>query len=131
MKVVKRKDVETFPIFEEISGGIIFSSDRVMFLLVEIPPRGVVPEHSHPHEQMGICLKGKAEFISGDKKVIVDEGTFYWIKPGEKHSVVSLVDEPSLFLDVFNPPREDYIEKFKKFSETSVSYTHLTLPTKA
>ncbi|KYH41684.1 MAG: hypothetical protein AYL32_003840 [Candidatus Bathyarchaeota archaeon B26-2] len=111
MKVVKGKDVRAFPIFGGVSGRVVFSSDRVMFLLVEIPPRGVVPEHSHPHEQMGVCLKGRAEFISGEERVTVEEGTFYWIRPGERHGVVSLVDEPSLFLDVFNPPREDYLEK--------------------
>lgn len=113
MKVVKGSDLREFPIFRRVSGKIIFSSDMMMFLLVEIAPGGTVPEHSHPHEQMGICLNGKAEFRSGEEKTLVEEGTFYWVKPGEKHSVVSLVDEPSLFLDVFSPPREDYIEKNK------------------
>ena len=111
-------DLRDFPIFEDVLGRIVFSSDRVMFLLVKIPPRGTVPEHSHPHEQMGVCLKGKAEFrIEGKKKIICEE-MFYWIKPCEKHSVESLIDEPSLFLDVFNPPREDYIEKAKKHIQT-------------
>ncbi len=118
MKVVKVSDLIGFRIFEGVMRKIIFNSDRVMFLLVEIPPRGTLPEHSHPHEQMGICLKGKAEFRSGREKVIVDEGTFYWIKPEEKHGVASLVDEPSLFLDVFNPLREDYIERVKKLGES-------------
>lgn len=117
MKVVKRSDLREFSIFGEISGRIVFSSDNVMFLLAEIPARREVPEHSHPHEQMGICLKGRAEFRSGKEKRIVDEGMFYWIEPEEKHSVVSLVDEPSLFLDVFNPPREDYIERLKELDE--------------
>lgn len=114
MRVVKSSDLKAFPIFNEISGKIVFNSDKVMFLLVEIPPRGIVPEHSHTHEQMGLCLKGKAEFISGKETMLVDEGMFYWIKPEEKHGVMSLTDETSLFLDVFNPPREDYIERFDK-----------------
>jgi quercetin dioxygenase-like cupin family protein len=114
MRVVKSKDLKPFPIFNEILGKIVFNSDKVMFLLVEIPPRGIVPEHSHTHEQMGLCLKGKAEFISGKEKRLVDEGMFYWITPEEKHGVISLTDEPCLFLDVFNPSREDYIEQFEK-----------------
>jgi len=68
MKVVKGSDFRGFPVFGDVSGKIIFSSDRVMFLLVEIPPGGTVPEHSHPHEQMGICLKGKAELRSGKER---------------------------------------------------------------
>ena len=114
MKVVKSTDLQEFTLIGEIVGKIIFSSDKVMFLLARIPPRGIVPEHSHPHEQMGVCLKGKAEFKSGEEKKTVEEGMFYWIEPWEKHSVTSLADEPSLFLDVFNPPREDYLEKAKK-----------------
>jgi len=114
MKIVKVGDLKRFPIFGDISGRIVFSSENLMFLLVEIPSRGKVPEHSHPQEQMGICLKGIAEFRSEEEKAIVEEGLFYWINPGENHSVVSLTDEPSLFLDVFHPPREDYLEKAKR-----------------
>ncbi|MEM2876089.1 MAG: cupin domain-containing protein [Candidatus Bathyarchaeia archaeon] len=118
MKVVNRSELKGFNLFNGVSGRIVFSSDRVMFLLVEVAPRGVVPKHSHPHEQMGVCLKGKAEFISDGGNVIVEEGMFYWIKPGESHGVVSLVDCVSLFLDVFNPPREDYIERAENLDET-------------
>lgn len=114
MKVVGRNSVPSFPLFNDVMGKIPFTSDNVMFLLVEIPPRGEVPMHSHPHEQMGVCLKGKAEFISDEEKKIVEEGTFYWVKPRENHSVISLTDEKSVFLDVFNPPREDYIQKLEE-----------------
>jgi len=114
MKIVEQSELRETPLFKDVTGKIVFSSDNVMFLLVKIPARGNVPEHSHPHEQMGICLRGKAEFRSDTQKTIVEEGMFYWIKPGEKHSVTSLIDEPSLFLDVFNPPREDYIKKNKE-----------------
>ena len=114
MKIVEKSDMKEFTLFGDITGWIPFSSRKMTFLLARIPPRGIVPEHSHPHEQMGICLKGKAEFRTEEGNKTVEEGMFYWIEPGEKHSVVSLVDEPSLFLDVFSPPREEYVEKAKK-----------------
>jgi quercetin dioxygenase-like cupin family protein len=115
MKVLERSDLKEFNLFGDVTGRMVFSTKNVMFLLVEIPPGGIVPEHSHPHEQMGICLKGKAEFRTEQGNETVREGMFYWIKPGEKHSVVSLADKPSLFLDVFNPPREDYIKRVKGY----------------
>jgi quercetin dioxygenase-like cupin family protein len=118
MKVVKESDPKKFTIFNDILGRIVFSSDSVMLLLVEIPPRGVVPEHSHPHEQMGVCLRGRAEFRSGKESTLVEKGMFYWFKPEEKHSVVSLVDTPCLFLDIFNPPREDYLKKAGSIDST-------------
>jgi quercetin dioxygenase-like cupin family protein len=103
-------------IFHGVKGSIVFSSERLMFLLVEIAPRGEVPVHSHPHEQMGLCLTGRAKFRSETEATIVEAGAFYRIPPGETHSVVSLVDEPSLFLDVFAPPREDYLRKARRGS---------------
>ncbi len=114
MQIVKSSEIKEFPLFGEVNGRIVFSSDRMMFLFVELPPKGVVPEHSHPHEQMGLCLKGRAEFRSEQERAVVEEGMFYWVKPGEKHCVLSLCDKPCMFLDVFNPPREDYLEKAKK-----------------
>jgi quercetin dioxygenase-like cupin family protein len=109
--VVDRDDSPVVRLFNGVVGRIVFSSERLMFLLVKIAPRGEVPKHSHPHEQMGLCLRGKAAFSSETDTTVVEEGTFYRIPPGEPHSVVSLVDEPSLFLDVFAPPREDYLMK--------------------
>jgi len=109
MEVIKAGEGQKLYVFKEIKSEIIFSSGRTMFLLVDMKPGQIIPEHRHPHEQMGICLKGKAEFTSGEDKFPVEAGTFYWIKPNEPHSVK--VIEESTFLDVFSPPREDYLEK--------------------
>jgi len=109
MEVIKAGGGQKLYVFKDVKSEIIFSSGRMMFLLVDMKPGQIIPEHRHPHEQMGICLKGKAEFISGEDKFPVETGTFYWIKPNEPHSVK--VIEESTFLDVFSPPREDYLEK--------------------
>ena len=109
MKVLKAGEGKKLDVFKRIKSEIIFSSGRMMFLLVDMKPGQIVPEHRHPHEQMGICLKGKAEFVSGENKMLVEAGMFYWMKPNELHKVE--VIEESTFLDVFSPPREDYLEK--------------------
>ena len=120
MKVVDACVLKPFRLFCESEGKIVFSSENVMFLFVTVPPRAEVPMHSHRHEQMGVCLKGKAELRTETEKATVTEGMFYWFKPNEKHSVISLVDKPSLFLDVFNPPREDYLEKVKNAKDSTM-----------
>lgn len=84
-----------------------------MFFLVEIEAGEMVPEHSHPHEQMGICLEGEAEFKGEGESVIVKKGMTYFIKSNEKHSVKVTGKKKGLFLDVFSPPREDYLEKMR------------------
>jgi quercetin dioxygenase-like cupin family protein len=109
MEVIKAGEGKKLNVFKDIKSEIVFSSQRMMFLLVDMKLGQIVPEHRHPHEQMGICLKGKAEFISGGNKILVEAGMFYWIKPNETHSVKVIAE--STFLDVFSPPREDYLEK--------------------
>ena len=110
---MKSEDAKSLSIFESIRGKIVFSSDRMMILEVEVPPGAIVPEHSHPHEQMGLCLQGRAEFGSGEGKQIVEAGMFYWIEPNEKHSVRNVGNEKGIFIDIFSPPREEYLKKLQ------------------
>lgn len=67
----------------------------------------LVPEHSHPHEQMGIGLEGRFLLnIAGEERVI-ESGDAYWIPGGTVHWARS-VEGPARALDIFHPIREDY-----------------------
>ena len=98
-------------IFPGVTGKFLPSSDKVMLVLVEIPSQLVVPPHKHPNEQLGMCLAGKAEFRSGNTVSIVEAGTGYLVPPNVEHSVKVVSDETGVFLDVFTPPREDYLRR--------------------
>ena len=109
MKVVRIDEVKGWEAFPGVRGRVPLTGDRVTLFYVEVEPGGVVPEHSHPHEQMGICLKGKAEFMGGGEKKIVEAGMLYYFPSNEVHSLRVIGDEPGIFLDIFSPPREEYI----------------------
>ena len=113
LKVVELKEGREIPFFKGVTGKILLWSERLMFFLVEIEVGEMVPEHSHPHEQMGICLRGEAEFWGAGESVTVREGMAYFIPSNEKHGVKVIGTEKGLFLDVFSPPREDYLEKMR------------------
>jgi quercetin dioxygenase-like cupin family protein len=81
--------------------------ERLMTSLVEFEPNAVVEEHQHPHEQMGIVLSGRAEFIVGGESKVLGPGDVYRIPGGVRHKVVAL-GEPVRAFDVFSPVREDY-----------------------
>jgi len=67
----------------------------------------VVPLHSHPNEQISMLESGAALFtISGEERV-VRAGEVVVIPPDAPHMVEALED--SLAVDVFSPPREDWI----------------------
>ena len=66
-----------------------------------------VPDHSHPHEQMGLMLEGEADFTIGDQQMRVTAGGMWRIPGGVVHKVVAL-ERPVRAIDIFHPPREEY-----------------------
>ena len=109
MIISKRENANQFSTISGVMNSILISGENVMFLLVEMEPGSVIPLHSHPHEQMGICLKGKVEFQGGEKTFIVEPKTVYVIPPNEKHGAKPIGEEKTVVLEVFSPPREDYL----------------------
>jgi quercetin dioxygenase-like cupin family protein len=81
--------------------------DKLLLSLLELAPGCVVPRHSHPHEQAGICLEGVMEFTIGDETRLVQPGEMFIIPGGVEHSV-RVLDQPVKALDIFSPVREEY-----------------------
>ncbi|HEY5764478.1 MAG TPA: cupin domain-containing protein [Candidatus Deferrimicrobiaceae bacterium] len=85
----------------------IASGERIMFSLVTLEPNAVVPEHSHPHEQMGMMVSGTMEFsIAGETRTFSGD-EIYLVPGGVPHRAVAGPDG-AVALDVFSPPREEY-----------------------
>ena len=94
----------------ELAPGITLRTiwgEKVMMSLVEIAPEGVVPNHTHPHEQAGMILQGEVEFTIGGETKRLKQGDAYVIPGGVEHGVVG-ADGWALALDIFSPPREEY-----------------------
>lgn len=86
----------------------IFSSAQVMLSLVEFAPGAVVAPHQHPHEQLGIWLEGEAEAVIGEHAGTVHAGDSYYI-PGNTQHTFTAGPAGARALDIFQPPREDYL----------------------
>jgi len=105
-----------FPTPDEYSRHHIFpgvtvstcAAEKLMMSLAEFEPHAVVEEHSHPHEQVGLMLQGRAIFIIGGEQKTLKAGDLFRIPGNVKHKVIAL-DEPVKALDVFYPIREDYL----------------------
>ncbi|MCJ7608454.1 cupin domain-containing protein [Candidatus Bathyarchaeota archaeon] len=110
--IVRRKNEgKEIPVMEGVKFTLLQNSDRMMLILVEIAEGSIVPMHSHVHEQMGMCLKGSAEFESDIGVTTVGECDSYFLASNEKHMVRKPSRGGAVFLDIFSPPREDYISK--------------------
>ncbi len=67
----------------------------------------LVPMHSHENEQITYILEGALKFRIQDKEIIVRAGEILVIPPHVPHSAEALED--TLDLDIFTPPRADWI----------------------
>ena len=84
------------------------AGSSMMLSLVTFEPGSVVPDHAHPHEQMGIMISGRAEFTVGGQTRVLGPGDIWRIPGGVVHTVRA-IDGPAVALDVFHPIRDDYL----------------------
>jgi quercetin dioxygenase-like cupin family protein len=69
----------------------------------------IVPEHSHVNEQVTYILEGALKFWIDGKEIVVHAGEVLTIPPNMPHKAEALTD--TLDLDVFSPPRADWMNK--------------------
>jgi quercetin dioxygenase-like cupin family protein len=73
----------------------------------------IVPLHSHHNEQVTYILEGALKFWIDGKEIVVNAGEVLTIPPHMPHKAEAMAD--TVDLDVFNPPREDWISKTDKY----------------
>jgi quercetin dioxygenase-like cupin family protein len=90
--------------------------EKMMMVLSATLPHHSVPVHAHPQEQIGMVYSGKAILRIGDEERTARKGDFYCIPANVPHSDTCIGDKPFIMLDIFYPPREDFIQKLNKQS---------------
>ncbi len=65
-----------------------------------------IPEHSHPHEQIGTVVSGAIRLSIGDQTEIVQPGQAYHVPPNVVHGGVSLKPDTKI-IEAFSPCRND------------------------
>src|SRR5436853_4696959 len=100
---------------EELSetlGRKLITGDRMMLSHVYLKKGSIVPRHSHENEQITYILEGGLRFWIG-----ADEAQTIDVMPGEvlhipafvQHKAEALAD--TLDVDIFSPPRQDWLDK--------------------
>src|SRR5262245_51014776 len=84
----------------------IIHSERMTFVMWKIEAGAVLPEHSHPHEQVAHVLRGEFEITIDGETRKVGAGEVAAIPPDARHSGRALTD--CEIMDAFCPVREDY-----------------------
>jgi quercetin dioxygenase-like cupin family protein len=93
-------------------GRKLITGNRMMLAHVYLKKGCIVPKHNHENEQLTYILEGALRFSIGeDGKEIVDvrAGEVLHIPSYVWHQAEALED--TLDVDVFSPPRQDWLEK--------------------
>jgi len=83
--------------------------DQLMLARVFLKKGAHVPEHHHHNEQVTYILEGALKFAIDAKEIVVRSGEVLCIPSNMPHEAWALED--TLDLDVFTPPREDWLNK--------------------
>ena len=98
----------------ELASGVTAKAlfgEGAMLNLIEFEPGSTVPLHSHPHEQLGIVLRGMQALVVDGVAHELGPLEGYVLPGGAEHSAYC-GPEGALVLDVFRPVREDYLERW-------------------
>jgi quercetin dioxygenase-like cupin family protein len=108
LKYLAWKDVEREKLNEKIDREMVVG-DGLMLARVFIRKGGHVPLHHHHNEQVTYILEGALKFAIDGKEIVVKAGEVLCIPPNMPHEAWAVED--TLDLDVFTPPREDWLNK--------------------
>ncbi len=89
----------------------LFLSDKVLISFIENPPGCKFPLHSHEAEQIMIILEGEENHRCGDEKFLMKSGDMCVHPSNVPHG--GETKNGFKAIDIFCPPREDYVEKLK------------------
>jgi quercetin dioxygenase-like cupin family protein len=86
---------------------------QAMIARIDLKKGALVPQHSHPNEQIAWITEGALRFTlaepEGAREVVVRAGEVLVIPGGVPHAAEALED--TVDYDIFAPPRQDWINK--------------------
>ena len=97
----------------------LITGDQIMLSQVFLKKGCIVPKHQHHNEQFTYIVDGALRFWIGDdlaKEVIVRSGEVLHIPAYVWHQAEALED--TLDMDIFSPPREDWLNHTDSYLTT-------------
>jgi quercetin dioxygenase-like cupin family protein len=105
MERLALSDVETAEAVPGVHLAQLAAGDAMSVQHFHIAAGESVPEHDHPHEQVGYITQGTLTFLVDGEEIRVAEGDSYVIPGDEPHAAENRGDQPVRGIDIFSPPR--------------------------
>jgi quercetin dioxygenase-like cupin family protein len=85
----------------------VIPGEKMTMVFFRLAPGVEIPEHAHPHEQIGTVLQGTIDLVVAGEKRTIHQGEAYQVLPNLAHRG-KCGPSPAEIIEVFSPAREDY-----------------------
>ena len=104
----KVKELKAKKVLEDSTLRVVTNKNTMVSFFEFGPNTTIMPEHQHPHEQIGVVIAGSIKMIVGGETKILKVGEGVVIPPNVEHEATPL-ESGTKIIDVFYPIREDYL----------------------
>ena len=112
LKHIRWKDVEQEHVNSLFDRQLVVG-EQLMVSRILMKKGCVVPLHQHVNEQLSYILEGALKFWIDGKEIVVEAGEVLCIPSNMPHKAEAVED--TLDLDIFYPPRQDWIDKTDQY----------------
>jgi quercetin dioxygenase-like cupin family protein len=104
-KIVHMSELEPREVADGFEAMQVGQNDFMSIQHFHFEPGGSVPEHAHPHQQIGFVYNGTLTFYENGEEHVVRPGDTYIVDSHEPHYGINETDSPVDGVDIFSPPR--------------------------
>lgn len=100
----------------ELGPGVtahIVSAETMTVSFATLAPSICAAVHHHEHEQIMVVVDGECDFILEGKLYPMKSGDVIIVPSNAEHGAYSS-EKGCQLIDIFSPPRQDFVEKLKK-----------------
>lgn len=103
----KRDDTGYRELVKGVALKTLVYGEKTLFAEFHLQAGYSLPRHAHGYEQTGYLVSGAIELSIGEETFNVEPGDSWCIPADVEHGAKILSD--SIAIDVFSPPRTDYM----------------------
>ena len=111
-RIIHYEDTTAFYPHPSVKAHIV-SSKKMTVALLAVEPNTYVPVHQHEHEQIMIAIDGAIDLVIDGKLYPFKKGDVVVFPSNLGHGGY-VSDEGYSGIDVFSPPRDDFIAKVEE-----------------
>jgi quercetin dioxygenase-like cupin family protein len=111
--VIDPESIEVWKIHQGVTATIAAEGQKMTGMLSYWEPGSLFGAHTHPHEQIGICLEGEGILTIDGRDYPVKKGQVYLIPSNLPHGERNEGRSRAVFFECFAPVREDLVERHR------------------